>query len=378
MKLKLLYFFIFIGLLLFFFLKTTTIYFLEKSLTKSMKKNVEITSFSFYPLQLDAIITVENLPEGVIVHAEYAGGLSIKPKSIGKYIITSTSLGGFVHIDYEHYTYNIKVIDVDFKKLAIIFEDKKIVKSGKVNGTMVYYKKPRTGSSNLKITEVVLNMPDIDKTLTNVNDALNFNLVHLFSVNVDKSKKLPKETKVDHFQFDITLRNDMITAKDVALRTKNYRISIVANLHKKGAIKYFYTYLLDKNGCSIVTQSFSGNIRDPERKTSTSVVNVVQSSPTSFFGMGQQMMRYGNKYSEQAGFKSQSKQMSSYMIKESDYLFGNVSKIVLPQDCSVIYRGIVKHPADPKKALNNTNKDSNDIQKALKNLPIPYQGDLLP
>ena len=103
--------------------------------------------------------------------------------------------------------------------------------------------------------------------------------------------------------------------------------------------------MIDRNGCSYVTQRFNGNIQEPEMKTSTALVNVLKSTPRTMFGMGRQMMRYGTKYTAQkTNIINEDFQMTSYVLSESDYLFNNASKIVLPMDCKSIYDGKVKHP----------------------------------
>lgn len=382
---KFLVFLIVLGTLLYFFLNPVAVHFLEKSLSHSMKSNVKISSLTLYPLKLDATIFYPTYPEGIKVHAKYAGGLSLKPRSIGKFIITSTSLGGLVTVDYEHYIYNVKVESADFKKIAKILNDQKnMVISGVVNGTIIYHRKPRTGSTDLKVTEVVLDIPDIDHTISSVTDALNLDVFHLFSRNVNKKKHTSDRTYVDHFQFNIDYKDHMITAKDVALRTDDYRISVVSNLHKQGDINYFYLHLLDKKACAAVTQKLTGNIRSPKRKTTTSiqtVTKVVEATPKSFFGMGRQMMQFGSRYAEkQTGFSGPNKKMTSYILKESDYVFRNASRMTLPTNCKVIYTGKVLHPTK-----NNTGKKSTDRratpqknnQKDLKKEPTSYRQNIL-
>ncbi|MDQ7059613.1 MAG: hypothetical protein Q9M43_00160 [Sulfurimonas sp.] len=366
---KTIYFVLIILLFLLIFSKPLSIFFLEKSLTRSLKQEVEITSLEFYPLNLDAIIKMQHFPEGIFVHARYAGGLSLSPRSIGKFIITSSSLGGLVTIDYEHYIYHIKVDSLDFKKVAKVLADKKYVQSGLVNGTIIYYKKKREGSTKLKVTEVVLTIPDIDQSIQGINDLLKLNAVNLFSHNISLNSDTNETTLVDHFQFDIDYKKDKITTKDVALRTDSYRISISSKLDKRGNIDYFFINLLDKNGCALVKQKLSGNVREkPERMTYPLVGNVVQTSPKSFFGMGQQMMQYGSDYAgKQTGMKSQTNQISSFMLKESDAMFENTSSMLL-KDCKVIYTGKVKYPLGQKKQMQETE---------LENSPMLYRKELL-
>ena len=364
MKKFFLLFIVLLSVFLYFFLNPLVVHFAQKAMKKSIKAEAKITSLILYPLELDATLYFPEIPEGIKVHAEYVAGPSIKPKSIGKIIITSTSLGGLVTIVYEYYRYNIDVKDVDLKKVALLLHDeKKMVLAGLVNGTMTYHKKKKTGSTDLIATEVVLDIPDIDNTVSSINDALDFNVVNLFSRNIGSKEKKQTPTEVEHVQFNIDYDNKLVTSKDIAIKTINYRIALDAKLYTKGNIDYFYIYLLDKNGCAIVTHELQGTLKGSKRKTSTAIKNVMKSSPKSMFSMGQQMMQYGSTYAErQTGFPGPSKQMTSYMLKESDYMFNNVSQIVLPNDCKRIYEGKVTHPEYKKKELK---KDSTSYRQEL-------------
>lgn len=353
------YFLVLVTIALYFFLKPLTVFYLEKTLTKSLKRPVEITNVVFYPLSIDAIITIETFPEGVNVHAKYVGGLSIKPKSIGKVIITSNSMGGLVTIDYEHHTYNGVAKDLDFQKVAKVLGDRKFIKSGKVNGTFVYYKKKRLGSTDFILSDSVLNDVTINKQVNRVNDALNLNVLSLMSQGVDKAQKksLGDSTKIDYGTFNITYKDNNIIADDVALRTKNYRIMLEANIHKKGKINHFNTYLLDDKGCAMVKQKYQGTIQRPKLyKTTPMYKHVVQTAPTSMFDMGKEMMGFGQAMAVQQGFKQKDMQMSNYMMNESGYMIKNGSKIVMPKDCPVIYDGLVKHPSGNQIDLEKTSK----------------------
>ena len=95
------------------------------------------------------------------------------------------------------------------------------------------------------------------------------------------------------------------------------------------------------------------------------------------FGFGQQLMQYGSNYTKKTGFNMQNKQMTSYILKESDYLFQNTSKIILPKGCKVIYKGAVKHPVDSveeaKKELifkETLQKDPTKDPKIYRNQPL--------
>ncbi|MDF1874451.1 hypothetical protein JHD48_01745 [Sulfurimonas sp. SAG-AH-194-I05] len=309
-----------------------------------MKYKVELTSLDLYPLTLDAnIYTKYTL---IQAHAEHMGNISLEPKSIGRILITSTSLGGLLTVDFEHKIYNITVDNLDFKKVAQFLGDKKFIKSGRANGTAIYYKKKKKGTTDLKMTEVVLNGMNINKQVSTVNDALNLNMISLMSRELIGESNSTDTTDVDHLQFNIELKNNYVTVKDVALKTDNFRIALKSVVHKKGAINYFHLHLLDKNGCSIIMQKFKGSIKKPKKyDTTTKIERVVKTIPNSFFGMGMQMMSYGQEYTmQQTNFKQKDFYMSSYMLEESDYMFRHTSKMILPNDCEVVYTGVVPHP----------------------------------
>lgn len=374
---KILYSLLALIIVLLFFLKPITIFFIEKALTKSLKREVAITSLEFYPLKLDATIQMKYFPQGIDVHAKYTGGLSLKPKSIGKFIITSTSLGGNVEIQYEHYIYNINVDSVDFVKLAQVLNDKKhIVQKGVVNGTIIYHKKTKIGSTDLKITKASLKFPDINQGIKNANDAINLNIIDLFSEHLVDIKKDNTITEVDHFQFDIDYIKKKIIVKDVALRTDSYRVSLVSKLDKKGEIDYFYIHLLDEDGCAVITQELQENIKKPKRTTSPALQTVVQATPKSFFSMGKRMIKYGSDYAgKQTGMSTQANQITSYIVNGSETMFKSTSNIMLKNNCEVIYNGKVKHPKNIKsKKLEKINpRQEIDIESS----PTLYRERLL-
>ena len=63
---------------------------------------------------------------------------------------------------------------------------------------------------------------------------------------------------------DVEYHDGNFTAVDVALRTSDYRVAFLGQVHRAGGIHGFNANLIDKHGCSYVTQKFSGNIQDAE------------------------------------------------------------------------------------------------------------------
>lgn len=320
---------LFITALVLFF-KPVTVLILDAYLSHGLGQKVEITRLEFLPFNFDGRITTKTFPQGVIVHGKY------KDKRL---YMTTTSLGGLVTVIYKNHIYRATVDSVDFKKFIELLGNRKYVQSGTINGTIFYHKRPRIGHTDLKVTDIVLQGLDLDKKLSTINDALQLNFGSALTRTLFDSNS-SDITNIDHMQFDIALSHDHFLSTDIALRTQNYRLSIGGHVHKKGEINYFDVNLLDKNGCAVITQKLQGNIRKPKVKsTTTEVINVAQSLPSSMFGMGIQMM-------PKQKFISTKK-----IISEADHFMQETSKIVMPLGCSVVYDGKVKHPEGNKKVF---------------------------
>ena len=312
---------------------------LDSYLSHGLGQKVEIVRLNFIPFNFDGVITTKTFPQGVEVHGTYDDK---------RLYMTTKSLGGLVTVVYKNHIYRATVDSVDLKKFVELLGNKKYVQSGKINGTIFYHKRPREGYSNLKVTDAVLNGLDLNKKLSTISDALQLDFFTALTRTFDDSNS-SDVTNIDHMQFDVMLEHDHFRSVDLALRTENYRLSIGGNVHKKGAIDYFDVNLIDKNGCAVITQTLEGDIRKPRIKdTRTEVVNIAQSVPSSFFGMGAQMMGYAN---NQNIIKDKNFMGSKKMFTEADHFVHETSKIVMPLDCSQIYNGKVKHPKNAKRDL---------------------------
>ena len=313
-----------------FLFKPFTMFVLDAYLSHGLGQKVEIVKLNFLPFKFDGIITTKTYPQGIEVHGEY------RDKRL---FLTSTSLGGLVTVVYKNHIYRATVEDVELTKFIELLGNKKYVRSGKIDGTIFYHKRPREGYTKLKVSDAVLQGLDLNKKLSTINDALQLDFASAFTRTFfdDNSSEI---TNIDHGQFNIALRHDFIRTVDVALRTENYRLSIGGNVHKKGNIDYFDVNLLDKQGCAVITQILEGDIRKPKVKdTTTEVVNVAQSVPSSMFGISARFLKNNN-------FMGAKKIMS-----EADHYMQETSKIVMPMNCSVIYNGEVKHPTQKQNFL---------------------------
>lgn len=331
---KIIYIPILIVLFFYLFFKPFLIFGLDTYASHGLKQKVTFTKLNFFPFEFDGIITTKSFPQGIFVNGVY------KNKRM---YMTSSSLGGLITIIYKDHRYQITVDSVDLKTFVELLGNKKYVQSGVINGTAYYDKRPRTGFTKLKVSDAVLQGLDLDEQLATINDALHLDFANVMSrAFIDSNTS--GITKIDHLQFNVTLRHDNITSTDFALKTNNYRLSIGANIHKKGLIHYFDVNLLDKNGCAVITQLLEGDIRKPKvKETTTEIINIARSVPSSMFGMGTQMMKYANK---QNFIQDENMMGTKQMMLEADNYMQKTSEIIMPLDCSVVYSGEVKHPED--------------------------------
>lgn len=290
---------------------------------------------------------MKTYPEGIKVHGIYNGKIKL----------TTTSLGGLVTIYYKDHIYNGIIESIDAVKFSKMLGNDKYIQQGKIDGTFIYHKRPRTGHTDFVATDVVLHNLNLDKQISTVNDALNFNIPSIMDRTLGDDVNSTNVTKIDHVQFDIELQDDHYNTKDIALRTEYYRVSVFASVHKRGQIKHFDVSLLDKNGCAVVTQELEGDVRHPSVKfTSSAVVHVAKSVPSSMFSMGMQMMNYGTSNGiRKRVLNDKDFESTTEMILEADHFLQKTSDIVLPNDCVIIYDGKVKHPENTEK---DAKKDS--------------------
>ena len=336
---KAIYVLVFLILFFSFLFKPFTIFVLDGYLSHALGQKVTLKRLQFIPFEFDGVITTKTFPQGVFVNGVYRD----------KYLyMTSTSLGGLVTIVYKDHRYKATVDSIDLKTFVEFIGSKKYIESGVINGTLYYDKRPRSGYTKLKVSDAVLHNLNLDKKLATINDALTFDFGNVISRTLFDSNSTDK-TYIDHMQFNILYRKNHISTSDIALRTENYRLSIGANVHKKGQIDYFDINLLDKNGCAVVTQTLEGDVRRPRVKnTTTELVNIARTVPSSMFGMGVKMMSYAN---QQNVIEGENFMGSKQMMSEANNYMQETSKIVMPIDCSVVYNGEVKHPEKKEKDL---------------------------
>lgn len=304
---------------------------------------MEFTSFDFFPLEFDGIIRPKTFPQGIYVHGKYRDQ---------RIIMTSRSFGGLTTVIYKHLQYTGTLKNIDAVIFSEFLGNKKYIQSGQVNGTFSYSKRSRSGETNIKASNLLLYGLDLDKKLSTINDALHFNIESLLSRAFVGENNNTEITKIDHLQFNTNVHYRDVTSTDIALRTANYRISIDGNVSKKGPINYFKVSMIDENGCAIISQKLKGDIRKPKVKsTKTEIVHIASKAiPSSMFGMGIQMINYGKNFAPtQAIMTDKNMRITEDMILQADHYMQDTSKIVMPNDCSIVYVGQVPHPENTEK-----------------------------
>lgn len=285
----------------------------EDYLTKLFKQKIELQEFSFYPFD-----------------------------------IRTNSLGGKTKLNYKNDNFVLSLKNVSLINFENINKKntrkKMIVKDGEVSGTLKYNPLTQIWLSDLRTSNLIINGIDLDKKLLFFNDLLGFNIVSLFRnflKNIDKSNKT---TKITHLQFSTSMHNNLISLDDVALSSQNFRIVLVGDVYVKGKIKFFEVHLVDPNGCSIISQELTGDLRDPNMKKIKTFEKIAKAVPASMFSTGMKMATFTTNNLDSVLPLNKS-HISRQFLSKGDIIFKKTSKIILNQNCKKVYSGEVKHPS---------------------------------
>ena len=256
-----------------------------------------------------------------------------------------------------------KYLFVKLEKLKLItldnFIDKdSLFEKGYINGDITYNIQTKTAVTNIKIEDAILNGIDLDRSLSNLEDALGLNVVSLGRSIMNNYKDSIQKTYIKHLQLNTYLDHGLISLEDVALSTDKFRIAAFGNIEKDGTIKNLEASILDKQGCSLITQKLVGNIQNPKAKsTSTAIVGVASAIPSALLNTGRKIINFSAKtvddvatYAVDKTTKDTKKiSLASTMMTKSGNVLKSTYDIVLPNECKVIYDGKVKHPIQNKK-----------------------------
>ncbi|WP_321778843.1 hypothetical protein [Sulfurimonas sp.] len=268
--------------------------------------------------------------------------------------ISTNSLGGVAKFTLNDKLVNIELKNISVDKVALLLDKNKLIEHGHIDATTSYNLLTKTAKSDISVNNILIKGIDIDKTLSTLNDALGLNVISISKSLISNIRNTHKsKTDIKQLQFNISLKDEIVNLDDVALKTNKFRIVALGELKDNGDINKLNISIVDKNGCAIITQGLNGNIKNPKTaKTTTTIVNIAQSIPSSILGTGRKILDFGtNTIDGVASFGVQKvlrteKEISltSDVISKSSSLMSFTSNVILPKDCKVIYDGVIKHP----------------------------------
>ncbi|MDA3909545.1 MAG: hypothetical protein PF437_10715 [Sulfurimonas sp.] len=326
-----------------------------------MQDKLVVDSFSYENEQVktDFLFDVQDLYKyRAMMKNTFHGPFRINGKYTDALNITTNSLGGELDVELNKSDIFVKVTEVEAQKVASLIAKDAILESGHLNGDATYNIKEKTAKSNLALTSAILNGINIDKKISNFNDALGLNIVNLSqSVFSNFSDANKSHTNIELLQFNISLKDKNINLDDVALRTNKSRIAAIGNLKQDGDINSLDVSIVDKQGCAIITQALSGNIKNPNtKKTISTIVNIVGKVPGSILGTGRKIINLTTETIDNVASFGVNQvlrtdaniSITSDIVSGSSYLIDSTYNIIMPNGCKVIYDGEVKHPNNLK------------------------------
>jgi hypothetical protein len=284
--------------------------------------------------------------------------------------IKTNSLGGELKFVLNKKIASLNLESVDATKVAKLVEQEGILSSGIIDGNATYDIKEKTAKTDIALTSAVLNGINIDEKISNVNNAMGLNVLSMSkSIFSSFSDVNQSHTNINHLQLNATLKDKNIKLDDVAFRTDKFLIAAIGDFEQNGDINSLDVSIVDKQGCSIITQALSGNIKDPKAaETTSTIVNIVERVPTSILKTGRKILNFGTETIDDVAsfgvnqvFRTDANiSITSDVISESSSLIESTSdfirpNIIMPKGCNVIYDGKVIHPKNLKKEPTKEN-----------------------
>lgn len=284
----------------------------------------------------------------------FHGPMKIEAKYTDSLNIITKSLGGEVKVNLNKSDISAQLKEVDITKVAKLIAKDGILEHGTLNGDATYNIKEKRAKTDLALTSALLNGVNIDEKISTLNDAMGLNVINMAkSIITDFSDVNKSKTNIKHLQFNVSLKDKKIKIEDVALSTNKFLIVALGELEQNGNINSLDVSIVDINGCAIITQALSGNIKDPKTaQTTSTIVNIVENVPSAILDTGRKIINFSAQtIDDVASFGAQQvlrtdKKISvtSDIISESSSLIKFTSNIIMPQGCNVIYNGKVENP----------------------------------
>lgn len=294
-----------------------------------------------------------------IMANNFRGPLKAKAQYTDALNITTNSLGGELKAELKKNNLNINIKEVNAKKVAYLIDKDDLLERGYLNGNATYNIQTKTAKTDITLTSALLNGVNIDEKISTLNDLMGLNVINMSkSLLSNFSDTNNSQTDIQHLQFDVSLKDNKVNIDDVALRTEKFLIVALGNLQENGDINSLAISIVDKNGCAIITQALSGNIKEPKTaQTTSTIVNIMQRVPGSILDTGRKLIDFSTQtIDDVASFGAQqilgtdkNISITSDIVSGGFSLINYTSNIIMPQGCSVIYNGKVKHPKNLKR-----------------------------
>ncbi|WP_294961808.1 hypothetical protein [Sulfurimonas sp.] len=321
------------------------------------KDKIIVNSFSYEKEQIKSnfLIDINELYlYRVIMANNFHGPLKISANYTNTLNIISNSLGGELKAELNKSNLNINIKDVDAKKVAFLVAQGDILDRGILNGTANYNIKTQTAKTDISLSSAILNGVNIDEEISTFNDAMGLNIINMSESLISSFyAKNNNKTEIQQLEFDISLKNKIIKLDDVALRTQKFLLAALGNIKDNGNINSLDISIVDKNGCAIITQALKGNIKNPQTtQTTSTLVDIVQRVPESIFTTGKKAIDFSTELIDDIAsfgakniFRNNEKvSITSDIVSGGFSIMNQTSNIIMPQGCSIIYNGKVKHP----------------------------------
>ena len=268
-------------------------------------------------------------------------------------IAVSETFGGKLTLEADDEAVFIYANTLEMTKIDNILNLEYLFSDGDITGNVNFHRKTKEANTYIVGSDIVMNGMDIDKRLSTLQNALGLNIVALGKAAYKGYKYSKDESIINHLQFNTSLVDGNITLKDVAMSTNKFRISADGSIKQDGDINKLNINLLDKNGCSLITQGLGGNIKNPViLKKTGAVVSLISSMPSAILNTGGKIINFATKMVDDvATFTLQTTRLRDKEVTittdlkdEGGLLFSNTSSMVLSNECKVIYDGKIKHP----------------------------------
>ena len=329
----------------------------SKALIVHGKDKIVINDFAYTQeegVKSDFLVDIQDLQKyKIITRVDMKGALRVRGKYDKNLLITTNSLGGMLQVEVEKDALFMTLRGLELQKIDNMLNKDTLFSKGIVSGSISYHIPTKSASSYITISDAVLNGIDIDAKLSNIEDTLGLNIVQLGREVLKTFEYSKQRTIIQKAQINLSLNKKIVTLNDVALATKKFRIAALGSIYDNGDIIHLSVNILDKQGCAILTQELSGNIRSPQiTNSSGALVDLVSHVPSALVNTGRKLINFGtNSVDKVSTFAINTARISDKKISlTNDIVHGagslitDTSAIVLPYGCKVIYRGKVKQP----------------------------------